>query len=481
MNATKPFVRDRAEKYSGEVIVGAHKSVFTCEDTNVLYCKTLKEALEKYLMLKKSEKEGQNEKVNIKLVLVKNKAPSTSHEATQFRAAGIPVIKVDEDIKTERGSFLIDTQRGTVYQDKVSLSAVNKDFSIEHVVENGLIAYPLSSISTDWYDNAPERTLVRLKEKSKNIGNYSNTPKYLLAKKAASLLAHDYSKESKIEKTTTAMVPNSEFDLKDERSVYIMALKDFAQTEELKKRWICFVKGIDSLPYNDPTKDTILTLIRILDEFGILTIWINTIFSKKFNIEERKNSEIEFSKKSITTYKGYLRDIEQGISKNYVERGFTDCPEIKDFFEKTTSKLNQEILKLTKETPCMFFIKDMEINKPEISWLLDRMYSIRSFDKNAFEDPKDFKKSFETFKKLLGSFTHENIQSFYSDIEKLILSKVLLELVKTFDLSIKSLTGSTKYEYEDKCEKFRALLKLNCTLLENILCSKNKSVNKRSF
>lgn len=125
--------------------------------SQVLICKTIEEALDRYIKHPDSK--------SIRAVIVENYAPDTSHEAGQFNLNAIPVMRVSDLTDVERlleASTLlviIDPQHSKIYSLDPSLceNESNPDLAekvlyLNKILENGIFASSLSAhISSDEY------------------------------------------------------------------------------------------------------------------------------------------------------------------------------------------------------------------------------------------------------------------------------------------------------------------------------------------
>jgi len=139
LNDSKTF----PEKVSGEVIgsAGGALRLIRTKDESVI-TDTLKEALEVYDKLPKANK------AKINCIIVKDMAPATSHEATQFRTYQIAVIcipKVNETIKTwfaAGKAVLVDIQQETAVVWDVTKD-IDTTIAANIILKKGWINYPI--------------------------------------------------------------------------------------------------------------------------------------------------------------------------------------------------------------------------------------------------------------------------------------------------------------------------------------------------
>lgn len=114
----------------------------------------------------------------VKAVVVKRNAPTTSHEAGEFKSKNIPVIRVDDIQKvktfiTELASgknIIIDPQRSSIFQIPAKYSG--KDLKEAGILEEGLFCSSLSSnITIQKYDFQPTGQRMTLEKTVDNLGD----------------------------------------------------------------------------------------------------------------------------------------------------------------------------------------------------------------------------------------------------------------------------------------------------------------------
>lgn len=135
----------------GSVISPAdHAAKVITKKEELLICDNIEEALYQYLAQTNSK---------VKAVIVKNMAPSTSHEAAQFNAKAIPVLqvedtnKIEEALQIDNRVLIIDPQRNQIvnWTDKIKNYALaEEELYREKILERGRFRSPLP----------PEVTLV---------------------------------------------------------------------------------------------------------------------------------------------------------------------------------------------------------------------------------------------------------------------------------------------------------------------------------
>ena len=146
MPILKQAIKDgQIKKCNAQVITPAGFAAKIITQANeVLVCDTIEEALTVYLKQKNSP---------VKVVIVRNMAPATAHEAAQFNSKAIPVFQVDDLsvirqwLKTNKSVVMVDPQRNQILnftqiiQDPQQAKA---ELEQKEYLEDGLFTLPTS-------------------------------------------------------------------------------------------------------------------------------------------------------------------------------------------------------------------------------------------------------------------------------------------------------------------------------------------------
>lgn len=192
--------------------------------------------------------------------------------------------------------------------------------------------------------------------------------------------------------------------ISDPMTIKLMRFGNLALTDDLKNSWHDFIQKFMST-VDVAAKNEFVQLVLSLGSLGVLPIWLHTSFDQTNQIAS--SYSIAMANKLIDEFK------ENGV-----------------FIARITQKL--EIIK--------------------------------SFNIGAFENPRNFETSWQTFKNdILDYCLSEEFTTALknaSNLGKLIALGVMTKFVNdVFDLSIKAVTGSQQYKINDKLDKFHTMLK----------------------
>lgn len=409
---------------------GGQAQIIT-DASQIIESQTLREALiNKYLPL--------SNKQNIKAVVVKELAPSTSHEATEFRRFGVLTLVSNSLSQNTKYPIIIDPQRGLwVPYDNT------KD-----VLEYGWYHHPLRptlSILEKWQEKAlwPEK-LEDLKDD--------------IFKKIYITMSNIIKKEKKLK-----IDPNILSKLKI-LSDYMLNTKNLIQNSDGLEK--LFLESIfESLLFNN--KD-----IEILYSPSLLSIFKNQ------NLDEKFVEELELAKIS---YKGHI-----ALYARLSSLALTD--DLKNLLFKFLQNLSKQPKDIQSRFGDMFYdlayldllplwlnnifyknqdldllLKDYEENKNYLEPIKSFIGDIKNYNFAGFEEFNNFDKKFNAFKNLINAYRkdQELFNNFNNSpkLAKMAALSAMRMLVEKFDLSIKALKAS--HEYSDeliRVERFKSMI-----------------------
>lgn len=475
----------------GSTIGAAGGSVRKCSSDELIIMDSIGKALNHYLSLPDRQK--------IKGIIVGQMAPSTSHEATTFRGEAKPVIfikdwqQVFEFIQAHK-KLLFSPQQGAI----VGTSGVSEELLFEKkgwssypapgivsleraycgnmwgggklliqmltgMDEKGVEQFGKSDIKESPYDllqtmkGATEKEarlalakiivlfkrLIAIENKAKLIDEAwknevrlllefldryamiiksmldygpDNTEKYpqrlcalrffedLLFQRNDEDIWNGYSFVTALAEIEKEKNIKKETEITDPYSRNIIKLMDIAYSDEVKNAVKQFASLL-SKSENESLKAEGANLVGNAFKLGILPVWLHTSF--------------------VSSYKANPNDAEKII----------------------------ETLK-----------NEYAVSKSILNEIAEKRKALTSFNVDAFDNPGSFKVAWTLFEKdIVSYFVSDDLKTKFDSslsIAKSAYLALMRDFVDTFDTSIKTLTGSTVYQLEDKLKKYQQMLKL---------------------
>lgn len=510
------------DKISCSTIVSAGGGLRLITKKNQVIAKDgIKDALDAYLKLQSDQKE------QISCVIVGENAPSTSHEATQFRTEAKPVVYANNlnamyDFIDQETHFVIDVQQGFIGSwDGIETTVA--ELITNNVADNGWIAYPIpelvslmpgdDELTEDEFGKILELLELTKAHKTQYEGfenkaivlNQSfvrNAQQYLYdaqnATKTKESLAVLFIALSRLIKqyneSPVATVEQKELlrvlqnhILKNIRAV-IKTLPEAGQPDtgllQLKRRYA--LRFLQALIFQQPGNE-------IVNGYSLVSTILREIGPEQAALQAMKLADAATPNQVAVLYQTYItplaltNDVAIGW-QNFV-KGINDTTMSKEQRAKFTSMIYQlaqsnvlpawlhtSFKNVMNKTPLLIMqetLAEFDSMQAFCTELFAQQETIGTISPAAFSDPKTFTEPWNKLQIVTTYFTDQKFKNAFKpapSLAKIIALSVMNKLVETFDLSMKALKSwDLKTGNNVDTSKLKALLTLWKTILINYI------------
>lgn len=474
----------------------------------IIIAPTINEALNIY----QNDKKSVPNKSQIQAIIIGKVAPRTSHEATQFRSEGKPVIFIPEwqqlrELTTNEIALIISPQQDLV--------AVWKDSNIENLdvlfqkqlatvgwssypvdkvisVSKEFLAYDLSiseAINKFLGQTTATKLQAQLSQKLEIIKNGSPTQ----ATKALGLLLQYI--DGLLQKTEHGLQLDKETgSLIDLYKSYIVSCAYhleknlyYQPTDKLNySKRLFAISFLENLILQQPNYDEIVAG----DSF---VKWIKTLREERTIVKELASNDIKLDRRAVQYMRlstlAFTKELENQF-KDFVTKFSRlynfDSKERISFENIITTLRSLDALSMWLHTSFAKAYKSSDGNPTEvfgqllsefndashfIAELNQQKEKIVAFNENAaFLSQKDFTIRWTEFKESLLSYflSTDFLDGFKTnnDLGRTVAMSVMTKLVDKFDLSIKAVTGNGEYSRQGKSSNFQTMLLSYADLFE---------------
>jgi len=441
---------------------------------------------------------------DVQCVITGEMAPATSHEATTFRGEGIPVIYVNDIqpvnnwIDTANFKIVVDPQQEVLInwtnQPEGSLKVLLNTDKVEKSWTNYPIPRQLSLIDLSKETKklksifSPKEIFEFLSDTSKTEADmkqeYSQINNYKISELLQSIKQEPDKKKAKLSLARTVLqIHKKYFQIKKMKTLVDPSLLNLLDTifDNIIKLARNVKTAIDKF---EPTAPQRLFTIRLFEaalmqDPGMGEIINGYSFAKILKITKQekkiKKTKPGLSEISIQLYKisdlAFTQQIKENWESFVTEWQKVAAPNEKDIKKSIKNKFAKLIITLgnlgliplwlhtffattyqlgkSKETG-ISLIEEFEAAETFINVIDEKMNTLNTFDVSGFEDPAKLEKSKKAFIDHILTYFKSNqfISDFRStnNLGKLAGLKVMATLVDKFDLTIKTLKGSLKFD-----------------------------------
>ena len=474
----------------------------------IIIAPTINEALNIY----QNDKKSVPNKSQIQAIIIGKPAPRTSHEATQFRSEGKPVIFIPEwqqlrELMTNKIALVISPQQDLVVVWKDSnienldvlfqkqLATVGwSSYPVDKVisVSKEFLAYDLSiseAINKFLGQTTAAKLKAQLSQKLEIIKNGSPTE----ASKALGLLLQYI--DALFQKTGYGLQLDKETgSLIDLYKSYIVSCAyhleknlDYQPTDKLNySKRLFAISFLENLILQQPNYDEIVAG----DSF---VKWIKTLHDERIIVKELANNNTKLDRRAVQYMRlstlAFTEELENQF-KDFVSkfsRLYNFESEERISFENIITTLRSlDALSMWLHTSFAKAYKSSDGNPIEVFGKLSSEFNdashfiaelnqqkekIAAFNENAaFLSQKDFTIRWTEFKESLLSYflSTDFLDGFKTnnDLGRTVAMSVMTKLVDKFDLSIKAVTGNAEYSRQGKANNFKTMLLSYADLFE---------------
>jgi hypothetical protein len=450
--------------------VGDAATQIIADRNEVIVADNIRSALKEYLAaLSVNEKA----KEQIKAIIVNEMAPSTSHEANQFRGQQKPVFYLENldqinELMQNKIRFFADPQRSC-------LVACPEKIVPQKVIQEGWFVHPIParvSLLSSFLDKIKLPTLQKIKPSKAN-----NIPQLLQAIKEGSTKEAEKACDTLLAltlQTIHAKMDKEQINSSLKEELFLLA-KQFsiaieAQKATLKNRKSTDIQMLYPLTFINallkqlPEKELIDqyslgSLIKTDRQERQLAENIDTVPHREYLIQYQKAKEFGLTRFIKVQWKKFTKTITEEENQQFARMlhqisSLEMLPLwINVSFVKTIDEENQKQLLFDEFAASKGFLDQCSEIKKEF----------QAINPAAFNDPALFKKQWASLSELLNKTVCS--ENFIEDLTvspqlgRLAALSIMQTVVDVFDNSIKALTGSTLYQKDElHVQRFKTMV-----------------------
>jgi hypothetical protein len=450
--------------------VGDAATQIIADRNEVIVADNIRSALKEYLAaLSVNEKA----KEQIKAIIVNEMAPSTSHEANQFRGQQKPVFYLENldqinELMQNKIRFFADPQRSC-------LVACPEKIVPQKVIQEGWFVHPIParvSLLPSFLDKIKLPTLQKIKPSKAN-----NIPQLLQAIKEGSTKEAEKACDTLLAltlQTIHAKMDKEQINSRLKEELFLLA-KQFsiaieAQKATLKNRKSTDIQMLYPLTFINallkqlPEKELIDqyslgSLIKTDRQERQLAENIDTVPHREYLIQYQKAKEFGLTRFIKVQWKKFTKTITEEENQQFA-RMLHQISSLEMLplwlnvsFVKTIDEENQKQLLFDEFAESKGFLDQCSEIKKEF----------QAINPAAFNDPALFKKQWASLSELLNKTVCS--EGFIEDLTvspqlgRLAALSIMQTVVDVFDNSIKALTGSTLYQKDElHVQRFKTMV-----------------------